>query len=185
MFISPQLKVACVTGHKSLSESIREISSEKIIKCTFLAETSLIKYFNIRKPRIAIAGVNPHAGENGSMGDEEKKIISPAVDYLIEKGVDVEGPFSPDSLFSERARKNYDIVICMYHDQGLIPIKAIDFEGTVNVSIGLPFIRTSPDNGTGLDIAGTGMASEKSLVEAMKIAKTMHIGSEIPPPPIG
>ena len=182
MFISPQLKVACVTGHKSLSESIREISSEKIIKCTFLAETSLIKYFNIRKPRIAIAGINPHAGENGSMGDEEKRIISPAVDYLIGKGVDVEGPFSPDSLFSERARKNYDIVICMYHDQGLIPIKAIDFEGTVNVSIGLPFIRTSPDHGTGLDIAGTGMASEKSLVEAMKIAKSMHIGSESPPP---
>ena len=178
MFISPQLKVACVTGHKSLSESIREISSENIINCAFLAETSLIKYFNFRKPRIAIAGINPHAGENGSMGDEERSIISPAVDYLIKKGVNVDGPFAPDSLFSERARKNYDIVICMYHDQGLIPIKAIDFEETVNVSIGLPFIRTSPDHGTGIDIAGTGKASEKSLVEAIKTAKNMHIGSK-------
>ena len=178
MFISPQLRVACVTGHKSLSESIKEISVENIINCTCLAETSLIKYFNFKKPRIAIAGINPHAGEDGSMGNEERSIIAPAINYLIEKGVNVKGPFAPDSLFSEKARKNYDIVICMYHDQGLIPIKAIDFEETVNVSIGLPFIRTSPDHGTGIDIAGTGEASEKSLVEAIKTVKTMHIGSK-------
>ena len=135
MFTSPKLKIACVTGHKSLSDSIKELSSEKIISCTVLAEASLIKYFNLKEPRIAIAGINPHAGENGSMGDEERRIISPAIDYLIEKGVNVQGPFSPDSLFSQKARKKYDIVICMYHDQGLIPIKAIDFERTVNVSI--------------------------------------------------
>ena len=178
MFISPQLRVACVTGHKSLSESIKEISVENIINCTFLAETSLIKYFNFKKPRIAIAGINPHAGEDGSMGNEEMSIIAPAVNYLIEKGVNVKGPFAPDSLFSEKARKNYDIVICMYHDQALIPIKTLDFYNGVNVTLGLDFIRTSPDHGTAFDIAGKNLANPESLISAINLAYEMSMNKK-------
>jgi len=131
---------------------------------------SLKEDFAITAPRLAIAGLNPHAGEGGGMGTEEIKVIEPAIKRLREIGIDATGPWPPDTLFHEAARKTYDAVICMYHDQALIPIKTIDFDGAVNVTLGLPFVRTSPDHGTAFDIAGKGTASEKSLLAALNMA---------------
>ena len=124
-------------------------------------------------PRLVMTGLNPHAGEGGLFGFEEELIIAPAVDQLGAEGIDIRGPFAADSLFHTAARETYDAAICMYHDQALIPIKTLDFEHAVNTTLGLPFVRTSPDHGTALDIAGKNRASPSSLVEAIRMAQTI------------
>jgi len=129
--------------------------------------------FGVAKPRLAFAGLNPHAGEAGALGREEAEIVAPAVAALREAGIDASGPYPADTLFHEAARATYDAAVCMYHDQGLIPLKTLDIERGVNVTLGLPWIRTSPDHGTALDIAGTGRASPSSLIAALQMAAAM------------
>jgi 4-hydroxythreonine-4-phosphate dehydrogenase len=126
--------------------------------------------FRISRPRLAVAGLNPHAGENGALGEEDRTIVAPAVARLMADGIDARGPLPADSLFHERARATYDVALCMYHDQALIPIKTLAFYHAVNVTLGLPFVRTSPDHGTAFDIAGTGAADATSLVAALRLA---------------
>lgn len=173
MLVCSQLKVVPVTIHLSLAEAIRTLSTESIVESATIVAQALRRDFGLDMPRLAVAGLNPHAGESGSMGTEEEDIIAPAVAALKDRGVTVTGPVPPDSLFTDRSRAGYDAAICMYHDQALIPIKALDFDSTVNVTLGLPFVRTSPDHGTALDIAGSGRASETSLMAALRLADEM------------
>ena len=126
--------------------------------------------FGVARPRLAVAGLNPHAGEGGAMGDEEARIIAPALARLRAEGLDVLGPLPADTMFHARARAGYDVALCMYHDQALIPVKTLDFDEAVNVTLGLPFVRTSPDHGTALDIAGRGVARADSLIAAIEMA---------------
>ena len=144
-----------------------------IVNSAHITATSLIGDFGILHPRLAVAALNPHGGEGGKMGAEEIEIISPAVEEIRRAGIDVTGPFPADTLFHSSARAGFDAALCMYHDQALIPLKTLDFENGVNITLGLPFIRTSPDHGTALDIAGSGTASELSLVAALKTASNM------------
>lgn len=173
MLACDQLRVIPVTIHVSLKEALRSLTPEKIVELTLITAQALKTDFGIASPRLAIAGLNPHAGENGSMGDEEQVTILPAIETLRQRGLDVSGPYSPDTLFSAFNRETYDVAICMYHDQALIPIKTLDFDGGVNITLGLDFVRTSPDHGTALDIAGSGKASERSLVAAIRMADQM------------
>jgi 4-hydroxythreonine-4-phosphate dehydrogenase len=171
MLACAPLRVVPVTVHVSLRQAIEMLRAEDIVASANVTHAALRHDFGIRQPRLAVAGLNPHAGEGGEMGGEEAAIIAPAVAMLHEQGMDVSGPLAPDALFSPRARAGYDAAICMYHDQALIPLKALDFDGGVNITLGLPFVRTSPDHGTALDIAGSGRASEASLVAAMFLAR--------------
>ncbi|MBL6959394.1 MAG: 4-hydroxythreonine-4-phosphate dehydrogenase PdxA [Rhodospirillales bacterium] len=173
MLASDVLRVVPVTIHVGLTEAVRQLTAEKIIEAAAITHQALHRDFGIEAPRLAVAGLNPHAGEGGAMGSEEATIIAPAIAALRDQGITVTGPVPPDTLFTEAARRTYDAAICMYHDQALIPIKTLDFEGAVNVTLGLPFIRTSPDHGTGLDIAGRGTASETSLLAALRLAAAM------------
>ena len=170
MLACPHLRVVPVTIHVSLLDAIGSLNTRDIVETARIAARSLERDFGIRRPRLAIAGLNPHAGEGGTMGMEDALIVKPAVDALRDLGLEAFGPLPPDTMFSDRARAGYDVAICMYHDQALIPIKALDFDGGVNVTLGLPFVRTSPDHGTALDIAGTGQASEASLIAALRLA---------------
>lgn len=170
LIISPKINVAPVTIHLPLAEAIKTVSKKLIISTVLNAINFLENDFGIQKPKIAIAGINPHAGENGSIGKEEKKIVIPAVNYLKKIKLHVDGPFAADSLFSKKNLNYYNLFVCMYHDQALIPVKTLDFENGVNVTAGLPIIRTSPDHGTALDIAGKNIANESSLVNAIRIA---------------
>ncbi len=170
MLACPALRVVPVTVHMSLSNAIEALSTEMIIQTTTIAEAALRRDFGIDKPRLAVAGLNPHAGEGGEMGGEDAEIVAPAVDALRARGIDAFGPVPPDTMFSARGRTGYDAAICMYHDQALIPLKTLDFDGGVNVTLGLPLVRTSPDHGTALDIAGAGLATEASLVAALEMA---------------
>jgi len=135
----------------------------------------LRQHFGIDHPRLVVSGLNPHAGEDGTLGTEEETIIAPAIDLLRKSGIDVKGPLPADTLFHEAARKTYDCAICMYHDQALIPIKTLAFDEAVNVTLGLPFVRTSPDHGTAFDIAGSGRANPASLIAALRLAARMAI----------
>jgi len=173
MLASPKLKVVPVTIHLSMRKALKAISVEAIVSTSQVTAQALKKYFSIDKPRLAIAGLNPHAGEGGEIGNEEIINIEPAIKKLCKIGITASGPWSPDAMFHENARNKYDAAICMYHDQALIPIKTIDFDGAVNITLGLPFIRTSPDHGTALNIAGTGIASEKNLLAALNMASIM------------
>jgi len=173
MLACAELRVVPVTIHVSLAEALRALSTDAIVKVGQIAAQGLRALFGVARPRIAVAGLNPHAGEQGTMGDEESRIIAPAVARLKAAGLDVRGPASPDTLFHRAARATYDVALCMYHDQALIPIKTIDFAGGVNVTLGLPFIRTSPDHGTALDIAGSGRADPASLLAALAMADDM------------
>tara|TARA_B100000470_G_C19681312_1_gene342175 strand:- start:284 stop:790 length:507 start_codon:yes stop_codon:yes gene_type:complete len=154
-------------------EAVKLLSPKLIIETAETTLSALKKDFGISRPKLAIAGLNPHAGEDGTMGQEENMIIEPAVKTLNIMGYDTYGPLPADTLFHSEARNKYDAVLCMYHDQALIPIKTLDFERAVNVTLGLPFIRTSPDHGTALDISGTGTAQETSLVAAIQLASQM------------
>ncbi|MEE2969933.1 MAG: 4-hydroxythreonine-4-phosphate dehydrogenase PdxA [Pseudomonadota bacterium] len=169
----PQLRVVPVTIHLALAEAIIALKTEDIIHAGRVTAATLTSDFGIDRPRLVVSGLNPHAGEAGHMGDEEIRIIAPAVKQLKSDGMDVRGPAAADTMFHERARATYDAAICMYHDQALIPIKTIDFDGGVNVTAGLPFIRASPDHGTALDIAGAGTANPDSLIAALRLADDM------------
>ncbi len=173
MLCSPFLRVVPVTVHVSLREAIASLTAERIVAITRVTHTSLRKYFGVASPRLAIAGLNPHAGESGAFGDEETRIIAPAIATLRDHGMDARGPFPPDTLFTPDARATYDAAICMYHDQALIPLKTLDRDHGVNVTLGLPIIRTSPDHGTAFDIAGHGTASPASLRAALDLAQAM------------
>ena len=156
MLASPGLRVVPVTVHASLRRSIEMITTARIVAAARTTEAALRLEFGIARPRLAIAGLNPHAGEQGALGDEETTIIGPAIDELRGDGLDVSGPWPPDTMFTEIARARYDVAICMYHDQALIPLKTLDMTHGVNVTLGLPIVRTSPDHGTAYDIAGEG-----------------------------
>lgn len=169
-----KLKVSLVTVHTSLQSVARQVNRESILHTSIITHQALQKYFAVARPRLAVCALNPHAGENGLLGDEEGRIIAPAVAELRNHGIDARGPLSADSLFWEVLRyQQYDAVICMYHDQGLIPFKIAHFADGVNVSLGLPFIRTSPDHGTAFHLAGKGQASASSMKEAVKLAVQM------------
>ncbi len=173
MLWSPQLAVVPVTIHVALREAIAQLSTELITATARIAAKDLQSCFGLKRPRLALSGLNPHAGEDGSLGTEEQTIVAPAVDILRREGFDVKGPLPADTMFHDAARKAYDCAICMYHDQALIPIKTLAFDDAVNVTLGLPFIRTSPDHGTAFDIAGTGRANPASLIAALRLAERM------------
>jgi 4-hydroxythreonine-4-phosphate dehydrogenase len=173
MLACPELKVVPVTIHQSLKDAIAGLSTELIVESGVIVAESLRRQFAIAEPRLAIAGLNPHAGEGGALGSEDIDIIVPAVTKLRARGIDAKGPLSADTMFHAEARANYDAALCMYHDQALIPIKTLDFHGGVNVTLGLPFIRTSPDHGTAFALAGTGRARPDSLMAALRLAHGM------------
>ncbi len=170
MLASPELRVVPVTVHASLRNSLAMLSTELILSTARTTATALRRDFGIAHPRLAMAGLNPHAGEQGALGDEETTIIAPAIAALRAEGEDVSGPWPPDTMFTATARRRYDAAICMYHDQGLIPLKTLDMDHGVNVTLGLPIVRTSPDHGTAFDIAGTGRADPSSLIAALQMA---------------
>ena len=170
---SPELAVVPVTIHVSLRDAIAQLSGPLITATARIVVNDMKTRFGIKRPRLAIAGLNPHAGEDGSMGDEEQAFIMHAVTVLQNEGIDARGPLPSDTMLHPAARATYDCAICMYHDQALIPIKTIAFDEGVNVTLGLPFIRTSPDHGTAFDIAGTGRANPSSLIAALKLAARM------------
>ena len=145
-------------------------ASRVIADAARTTSVALARDFGLAQPRLAIAGLNPHAGEQGALGDEETTIIQPAIDILRAEGIDVSGPWPPDTMFTPAARKRYDVAICMYHDQALIPLKTLDMDHGVNVTLGLPIVRTSPDHGTAYDIAGKGVADPSSLIAAIVLA---------------
>jgi 4-hydroxythreonine-4-phosphate dehydrogenase len=166
----PTLRVVPMTIHEPLAKVPGMITAALIIETARITHRALRDQFGIALPRIAIAGLNPHAGENGTIGTEDRDIIAPAIVALRAEGLTVTGPHSADTLFHGPARATYDAVICMYHDQALIPIKTLAFDTGVNLTLGLPFVRTSPDHGTAFDIAGRGTASATSLIAALKMA---------------
>jgi len=159
--------------HLSLRRAIETLSADLIVEAGVVTAKALHRDFGIDRPRLAVAGLNPHAGEEGALGDEERVIVQPAIDRLRQHGIDASGPWVPDTMFHAGARKRYDAALCLYHDQALIPLKTLDFFGGVNVTLGLPFVRTSPDHGTAFDIAGTGTANPESLLAALRLAARM------------
>jgi len=170
MLACPQLRVVPVTVHEPLARAIARLTPELIAGHARITHAALIRDFGIAAPRLAVAGLNPHAGEAGTLGHEDHSIVAPAVALLRAEGIDASGPWPPDTMFTAHARPTYDAAICLYHDQALIPIKTLDMEGGVNVTLGLSIIRTSPDHGTALDIAGRGIASPGSLIAALHLA---------------
>jgi len=170
MLAGPELRVVPVTIHVALRQAIAALRTEDIVTTGEITAAGLKRDFGITSPRLAIAGLNPHAGENGTIGREDIEIVAPAVKKLRDLGIDVTGPMAPDTMFHAAARRRYDVAICMYHDQALIPLKTLDFDRGVNITLGLPFIRTSPDHGTALDIAGKGVANPASLIAAIALA---------------
>lgn len=173
MLACEELRVVPTTIHIALDAVAKTLTPELLEDTIRITHAALIQDFGIPKPRIAIAGLNPHAGEGGAMGSQELSMIAPLIDRLTREGFDLHGPASADTMFHAKARAGYDTAVCMYHDQALIPIKTIDFSGGVNVTLGLPFIRTSPDHGTAFDIAGKGIADADSLIAALKMADDM------------
>ena len=169
------LRVIPVTVHLPLARAISALTPEAIVETGRTVHASLSGDFGIPSPRIAVAALNPHAGENGALGTEELSIIGPAVKALCALGIDAHGPLPADTLFHADARTRYDAVLCMYHDQALIPLKTIDFHHGVNTTLGLPIVRTSPDHGTAFDIAGKGLANPSSLLAALRLAA--HMGA--------
>ena len=170
MLTAADLRVALVTVHEPIARVSSQLSIEAIVKTGLVTAEALTRDFGIPKPRLAVAGLNPHAGEGGSLGREEIDIIEPAVRALHDLGIDARGPLPADTLFHTEARAASDAVVCLYHDQALIPVKMLDFWGGVNVTLGLPIVRTSPDHGTAFDIAGRGIARADSLIAAIRLA---------------
>jgi 4-hydroxythreonine-4-phosphate dehydrogenase len=173
MLWSPALAVVPVTIHLALREAIDQLTAELIVSTARITAAGMKSGFGIAPPRLVLSGLNPHAGEDGTLGSEDERIVAPAVETLRAEGIDARGPLPADTLFHDAARKTYDCAICMYHDQALIPIKTLSFDDAVNVTLGLPFIRTSPDHGTAFDIAGTGRANPSSLIAALRLAARM------------
>jgi len=170
MLLCPGLRVVPVTVHEPLERAIALLTRDLIVTTGRITAEALHRDFGIARPRLAVAGLNPHAGENGTLGREEIEIISPAIEELRGSGLEVSGPAPADTLFHAAARRRYDAALCMYHDQALIPLKTIDFDRGVNITLGLPFTRTSPDHGTACDIAGKGIANPASLIAAIELA---------------
>jgi 4-hydroxythreonine-4-phosphate dehydrogenase len=170
MLMGPTLKVIPVTTHVPLREVPDLLSIERIVAKGRAAVRGLQRQFGIARPRLAVAGLNPHAGEEGTLGREEIETIAPAIERLREEGYEVSGPHAPDIMFSRRRRSGYDAALCMYHDQGLIPLKTLHFDEGVNVTLGLPIVRTSPDHGTAFDIAGKGLADPDAMIAAIRTA---------------
>ncbi len=173
MLACDSLRVVPVTIHIPLSEVPDRLTARALTDTILITHAALRRDFGINRPRIAVAGLNPHAGEAGKMGTEEITLITPVLDALRAEGLDIAGPLSADTMFHAGARARYDVAVAMYHDQALIPIKTIDFAGGVNVTLGLPFVRTSPDHGTAFDIAGQGRADATSMIAALRMAARM------------
>lgn len=170
MLVGPTLRTVPVTLHIALAEVTRQLTTDLIVSRARTAARGLQRDFGIEAPRLAIAGLNPHAGESGALGSEEIDIIGPAIEALRAEGIDAVGPLPADTMFHERARADYDAAICMYHDQALIPIKALHFDEGVNMTLGLPIVRTAPDHGTAFGIAGHGMARPDAMIAAIRTA---------------
>jgi 4-hydroxythreonine-4-phosphate dehydrogenase len=170
MLWSPEVAVVPVTIHVPLKDVPGLLTRDLIFETGRVVARDLIDRFGVARPRLAVAGLNPHAGEDGTLGKEDSTVVKPAIERLIADGIDARGPLAADSMFHAAARQSYDAALCMYHDQALIPIKTLAFDHAVNVTLGLPFVRTSPDHGTAFDIAGTGKADPSSLVAALKLA---------------
>ncbi|UCI10288.1 4-hydroxythreonine-4-phosphate dehydrogenase PdxA [Mesorhizobium sp. B1-1-8] len=173
LLAGPELRTIPVTIHIALAEVAKSLTTELIVATARITVADLRTRFGIQRPRLAIAGLNPHAGEGGAMGMEDLAIVRPAVQMLVAEGIDAIGPLPADTMFHPRARAGYDAALCMYHDQALIPAKTLAFDEAVNVTLGLPFIRTSPDHGTAFDIAGKGVARPDSLIAALKLARQL------------
>lgn len=173
MLACDMLRVVPATIHIPLAEVPKRLTAAALTDTILITHAALIRDFGIPKPRLAVAGLNPHAGEGGKMGGEEIEMITPVLDALRAEGLDIAGPLSADTMFHAGARARYDAAIAMYHDQALIPIKTLDFSGGVNVTLGLPFVRTSPDHGTAFDIAGQGVADATSMIAALQMAAQM------------
>ena len=180
MLWSDELAVVPVTVHIPLSSVPASLTTELIVLTGRIVNRELKERFGLSRPRLALAGLNPHAGESGAMGSEDGAIIAPAVDILRADGIEVSGPLPADTMFHARARRSYDAALAMYHDQALIPIKTIAFDEAVNVTLGLPFVRTSPDHGTAFDIAGKGITRPDSLIAAIRLAARLSAGSPAP-----
>jgi 4-hydroxythreonine-4-phosphate dehydrogenase len=178
MLWSPELAVVPVTIHLPLADVPAELDSDLIVETGQIVATDMASRFGIAAPRIAVAGLNPHAGEDGAMGREDQAIVAPAVARLRSLGIAARGPLPADTMFHKAARATYDAALCMYHDQALIPIKTLAFDHAVNVTLGLPFVRTSPDHGTAFDIAGTGQADPSSLIAALHLAARLAAREE-------
>jgi len=174
MLAGPKLRTIPVTIHIPLKDVPQALTADLIIETCRIADADLRRRFGIEQPRLAIAGLNPHAGEDGTIGKEDDTVIKPAIQFLRSEGINAIGPLPADTMFHDDARARYDVAICMFHDQALIPAKALGFDDAVNVTLGLPFVRTSPDHGTAFGIAGKGLARENSLVAALKLAG--HLG---------
>lgn len=173
MLAGPELRAVPVTIHIPLADVPRLLTKDDILEVAYITAQELTDRFGIASPRLAISGLNPHAGEGGALGKEDDAIIRPAVEELQTSGINAWGPLPADTMFHAPARATYDVAICMYHDQALIPAKALAFDETVNVTLGLPFIRTSPDHGTAFDIAGKGIARPDSLIAAIRLAQEL------------
>ena len=180
MLWSAELAVVPVTIHLPLRDVVTTLSTNLILQTGRIIARDLAARFGIVRPRLAVAGLNPHAGEEGALGEEDRTIVAPAVKQLRAEGIDAVGPLPADTLFHERARARYDVALCMYHDQALIPIKTLAFDNAVNVTLGLPFVRTSPDHGTAFDIAGSGRADPSSLLAALTLAARLSASVKTP-----
>jgi 4-hydroxythreonine-4-phosphate dehydrogenase len=170
LLAGPSLRTVPLTVHIALADVPRLVTEELIMRKARIIAAAMIRDFGIARPRIAIAGLNPHAGEAGRFGDEEARVIEPAIAALRAEGIEVSGPHPADALFTPRARETYDVALCMYHDQALVPLKALDFDQGVNMTLGLPLVRTSPDHGTAFAIAGTGAADPGATIAAIRLA---------------
>jgi 4-hydroxythreonine-4-phosphate dehydrogenase len=173
MLWSKALAVVPVTIHMPLREVPSALTTDLIVQTGRIVARDLRERFGIAAPRLAVAGLNPHAGESGSLGSEDRDVVEPAIARLRAEGIDASGPYPADTMFHDRARRGYDVALAMYHDQALIPIKTIAFDDGVNVTLGLPFVRTSPDHGTAFDIAGKGIARPDSLIAALRLASRL------------
>ena len=180
MLACPEVRVVPVTIHLALRRAAESLTTAAIVTAGRVTAAALRRDFAVAAPVLAVAGLNPHAGEAGSLGREEIEIIAPAIAELRASGIDARGPLAADTMFHAEARRSYDAALCMYHDQALIPIKTIDFDGGVNVTLGLPFVRTSPDHGTAFAIAGQGVARAGSLIAALRLAAEMAAKRQIP-----
>lgn len=178
MLAAGPFRVVPVTIHIPLKDVPATLTKELLLATIRTTDKDLRRFFGLVRPRLAVTGLNPHAGEDGSLGREEIDIIAPAIDAARAEGLDVTGPHPADTLFHDTAREHYDAALCMYHDQALVPFKTLAFEEGVNVTLGLPFVRTSPDHGTAFDIASTGKANPRSLIEALRLADVMTRNSE-------
>ncbi|OAV50135.1 4-hydroxythreonine-4-phosphate dehydrogenase [Rhizobium sp. WYCCWR10014] len=178
MLSGPKLRAIPVTIHIPVRDVPQALTGELITETCRIAHEDLKQRFGIEAPRLAVAGLNPHAGEGGAIGTEDEDVIRPAIERLRDEGIDAIGPLPADTMFHDETRSRYDVAICMYHDQALIPVKALGFDDSVNVTLGLPFVRTSPDHGTAFGIAGRGLAREHSLVAALKLAAQLGRSAE-------